>query len=263
MPFAPVTTVTGPHDPDKPTGPVEPPSDVNDPDYLEMQTIALYLTERTQFMETGKSLIKMGLEAYVELAKVPFYELGGTALGTATEKIAEVIQKAGEIRKFAAEATEAAAEARRLVQEGRQAGKSAEEIAKLEETATEAEKGVEEAGQTATDAEKVAGSAQRRADGARQLDGHRNNLDPQTLDAAKRELAGEVVVINPADGQPFDHVTKVRQEQRGLMNRISQINGALTNPTIYQDSALVADLQEELAQNSKLLDYTEEFVPRL
>ena len=34
-------------------------------------------------------------------------------------------------------------------------------------------------------------------------------LDPATLDAARREMQGEVVVINPRDNQPFEHVPKV------------------------------------------------------
>ena len=257
-----MTTVTGSKDPDKASGPIDPKSvSPNDPDFLEMQSISAYVAEREAFIKTGAELVKAGLETYVEVAKLPFYELGGVGIETAASKIADVVQKAGEIRTFASEATEAAVEARRLAQEGK-TGKSAEEVAKLEETATEAEKSAEEATKVATDAERTATSAQRRADGARRLAGHRQNLSPETLDAAQRELQGEVVMINPKDGEAFDHVEKVRQEQRGMMNRIEQLNKTLSVPNTFKDADWVADLNEELAENSKLLDLTEQFVPQ-
>lgn len=80
-----------------------------------------------------------------------------------------------------------------------------------------------------------------------------------TLDAARRELKGEVV-SRRSQGTPFDHVTKARQGQRGLVNRITQLQRLLgdTRTTGVQRPALEAELSEA----SRLLDHTEQFVPR-
>jgi len=65
-------------------------------------------------------------------------------------------------------------------------------------------------------------------------DGLKEELDQDTLDAARREAQGEVVKINPRDGEPYDHITKVRQAQRGLGNRIAQINARLGDSRVSQ-----------------------------
>jgi hypothetical protein len=44
------------------------------------------------------------------------------------------------------------------------------------------------------------------------LDGIKGEVTRRTLDAARRELKGEVVARKP-DGSPYDHLTKVRQAQ--------------------------------------------------
>jgi hypothetical protein len=84
-------------------------------------------------------------------------------------------------------------------------------------------------------------------------------LDAKHLDAAARELRGEVVSRRP-DGKPYDHVDEVRNAQKGLMSRIQSINNALSSPTT--DPIQRYFLQRELSQASRLLDHSEEFVPR-
>jgi Bacterial toxin 28 len=82
-------------------------------------------------------------------------------------------------------------------------------------------------------------------------------VDDPTLDAARRELQGEVV-RRRSDGTPFDHVTKVQQGQEGLLKRITQLQLGDTRTTEAQRPALEAELSEA----SRLLDHSEQFVPR-
>ncbi len=87
----------------------------------------------------------------------------------------------------------------------------------------------------------------------------KEHLTDRDLDAARRELNGEVVARKP-DGTPWDHVREVRDAQNGLVKRIDQIKRQLgdsrTNP------ADRAELERELSEASRLLDYSEQFVPR-
>ncbi len=87
----------------------------------------------------------------------------------------------------------------------------------------------------------------------------KEQVDDPTLEAARREMQGEVVARR-SDGQPYDHVTKVRQGQRGLVNRIIELQRGLgdTRTTESERRALDAELSEA----SRLLDHTEESVPR-
>ena len=73
-----------------------------------------------------------------------------------------------------------------------------------------------------------------------------------TLDAARRELAGEET--------GFDHVTKVRNAQQGLTNRIEAIRRQLGQPGLADAERRA--LQEEMGEASRLLDHSEAFVPR-
>ena len=54
-----------------------------------------------------------------------------------------------------------------------------------------------------------------------------DQLDPATLDAARREMKGEVVAINPKDNQPFEHIPKVEQARNGLRTLLDSVNGRL------------------------------------
>ncbi|MHB0961177.1 MAG: polymorphic toxin type 28 domain-containing protein [Pirellulaceae bacterium] len=79
------------------------------------------------------------------------------------------------------------------------------------------------------------------------------------LDAARREAAGEVVARKP-NGQPWDHVTELRDAQNGLLKRIRRIKNELGDAKL--DPAARRALECELSEASKLLDKTEEFLPR-
>ena len=79
------------------------------------------------------------------------------------------------------------------------------------------------------------------------------------LDAARREAAGEVVK-RKANGIPYNHVKELQDAQNGLLNRIAAIYKQLANPAL--NGATRSALQRELSEASKLLDKTEEFLPR-
>jgi Bacterial toxin 28 len=87
----------------------------------------------------------------------------------------------------------------------------------------------------------------------------KEQVDPPTLDAARRELEGEVVARRP-DGEPFDHVQKVQQGQRALVKRITQLQRQLGDTRTTDDQRPA--LETELSEASRLLDHTEQFVPR-
>ena len=54
------------------------------------------------------------------------------------------------------------------------------------------------------------------------------------------------------------HIKEVREAQAGLVNRIEQIKGALGRAT----GAVKNTLESELSHASKLLDYSERYLPR-
>nr|WP_234799916.1 polymorphic toxin type 28 domain-containing protein [Mycobacteroides abscessus] len=87
----------------------------------------------------------------------------------------------------------------------------------------------------------------------------KEHLTDKDLDAARRELNGEVVARKP-DGTPWDHVQEVRDAQLGLVNRIEQLKRILGDSRTSGDAASAA--QSELSEASRLLDRSEQFVPR-
>ena len=94
---------------------------------------------------------------------------------------------------------------------------------------------------------------------AEKIDNISSHLTPRDLDAARRELRGEVVARKP-DGTPWNHVSEVRDAQRGLLNIIDRTGKMLANPNL---SAVEREaLQGDLGRASRLLDHSEKFVPR-
>ncbi|MFF1913512.1 polymorphic toxin type 28 domain-containing protein, partial [Streptomyces sp. NPDC058239] len=91
------------------------------------------------------------------------------------------------------------------------------------------------------------------------LDSISGHLQMSDLTAARRELQGEVVA-RKASGTPWDHVHEVRDAQNGLLKTIGSINKKLSHPkTSSADrDLLVADL----GRASRMLDHSEQFVPR-
>jgi hypothetical protein len=87
----------------------------------------------------------------------------------------------------------------------------------------------------------------------------KEHLTERDLDAARRELNGEVVARKP-NGQPWDHVDEVRNAQRGLANRIEQLKKQLGDSRLSDADRAAA--QSELSEASRLLDHSKQFVPR-
>jgi len=81
-----------------------------------------------------------------------------------------------------------------------------------------------------------------------------------SLEAARIELTGEQISLAIERGVTMDHVTKVRGAQNWLVELIEKLNNRLSHPELptIERSAL----QQELSNTSKLLDYSEQFVPR-
>ena len=80
-----------------------------------------------------------------------------------------------------------------------------------------------------------------------------------TLRAAHTELEGNQISLAQERGVSYDHITKVKNAQKGLANLIKQIKNVMSSP--YTSTAQHHILQEELSQASKLLDYSRGFVP--
>jgi hypothetical protein len=92
----------------------------------------------------------------------------------------------------------------------------------------------------------------------RPTDRLKDALDQRHLDAARRELLGEVVATKP-DGTPVDHVTEVRNAQRKLLRRIAELKNRISYPRCTPEERAAAE--EELSEASRLLDNSEQYVP--
>ncbi len=90
------------------------------------------------------------------------------------------------------------------------------------------------------------------------LSNYKKDLDRPTLEAAQRELRGEVVKLK-SDGTPYDHVGKVKDIQRGLKNTIAKMQAELRKPSC--SPAQRAQAQRVISEASRLLDYSEKYVP--
>jgi hypothetical protein len=95
--------------------------------------------------------------------------------------------------------------------------------------------------------------------GPTKTDNMKEHLTDRDLDAARRELNGEVVATK-STGTPWDHVDEVRNAQNGLVNRISQLKRLLGDSRVSASDK--AQFQAELSEASRLLDHSEQFVPR-
>jgi hypothetical protein len=88
----------------------------------------------------------------------------------------------------------------------------------------------------------------------------KEHLSDRDLDAARRELAGEVVA-RKSDGTAWDHVREVQEAQLGLVNRIKRLKRQLDDGRTPETDRPA--LEAELSQASRLLDHSEHFVPRI
>lgn len=87
----------------------------------------------------------------------------------------------------------------------------------------------------------------------------KEHLTDKDLDGARRELNGEVVA-RKSSGTPWDHVTEVREAQDGLVNRITKLQRQLGDSRLAPEDRPA--LESELSEASRLLDYSEQWVPR-
>ena len=62
------------------------------------------------------------------------------------------------------------------------------------------------------------------------------------------------------DGTPFDHIAEVRDAQRGLLSRIDWLEHRLSYLSLSSEERDA--LTRELGEASRLLDYSEEYLPR-
>lgn len=58
----------------------------------------------------------------------------------------------------------------------------------------------------------------------------------------------------------MDHVTEVKNAQNGLADRVEQIKHSLGNPRVSSQEREA--LKDELSEASRLLDYSEQYIPR-
>jgi hypothetical protein len=103
----------------------------------------------------------------------------------------------------------------------------------------------------------VSGSAPSRSTPTR-TDRIKEHLTARDLDAARRELNGEVVARKP-NGDPWDHVHEVKDAQNGLLRRIGQLKRLLGDGRVTAEER--AGYESELSEASRLLDRSREFVP--
>jgi hypothetical protein len=92
----------------------------------------------------------------------------------------------------------------------------------------------------------------------RPTDNVKEALNQKHLDAARRELMGEVVKTK-RDGTSFDHVTEVKNAQASLRKRINDLKRRLGYLRCPPEERAAAE--QELSEASKLLDQSEWYVP--
>ncbi|EPH07262.1 hypothetical protein HMPREF1531_00320 [Propionibacterium sp. oral taxon 192 str. F0372] len=92
----------------------------------------------------------------------------------------------------------------------------------------------------------------------RPTDRLKEHLTEKDLDAARRELDGEVVARKP-DGTPWNHVHEVRDAQNGLRNRIEVLKRRIGDTRLTE--AQRNEAQAELSEASRLLDHSKGYVP--
>lgn len=78
------------------------------------------------------------------------------------------------------------------------------------------------------------------------------------MEAARKELSGEIVAMK-GNGIPYDHVDELSNAQQGLLERITYIKALLAHAP---DSPARSALVKELGEASRLLDKSEEYLPR-
>ena len=119
---------------------------------------------------------------------------------------------------------------------------------------------VDDVGKVLLRADNIRGLSRIELESIAKIDNIKNlQLTDQTLQAARKELRGEIVA-RKATGIPYDHIKKVQNAQRGLAKQIETLKKSLNNPQLNQQAR--NDIQNKLVEASKLLDKSERYVPR-
>ncbi|WP_232839383.1 polymorphic toxin type 28 domain-containing protein [Streptomyces triticisoli] len=92
------------------------------------------------------------------------------------------------------------------------------------------------------------------------IDDCAEHLTMKDLTGAARELKGGVVE-RKASGVPWGYVDEVRNAQGGLLDQIAAINRKLAHPGT--SGAMRDLLVADLGRASRMLDFSEPFVPRI
>jgi len=94
---------------------------------------------------------------------------------------------------------------------------------------------------------------------ASKVDRLKQHLTELDIRGAQGDIAGKPI-INRATGKPFQHLKEVQEAQRGLVKEIERLKKVLgdTNLSVAER----AELQRQLSEGSKLLDLSEQYVPR-
>ncbi|MEL6311828.1 MAG: polymorphic toxin type 28 domain-containing protein [Pseudomonadota bacterium] len=88
----------------------------------------------------------------------------------------------------------------------------------------------------------------RLADIASRIDGQMGHITDRDLEAAAREIGGEVV-SRKASGTPYDHVQEVADARSGLRRAADQARRLMSNPNISQ--SIRDQAQAHLSRASK------------
>jgi RHS repeat-associated protein len=94
---------------------------------------------------------------------------------------------------------------------------------------------------------------------ANKTDRLKQHVTPKDIRGAQRDIAGNPVPGSP-DGDDWQHEKEVREAQRGLVKRVEAIKKRLNDTRL--GPAERDELTAELGEASRLLDWTEKFVPR-
>ena len=182
----------------------DPDDNPDDPAYDLNTQITRLQDANTDVIHKGAKYVKTGLEAYVELAKTPYYNLGGAALGALGSKAIELARIGAEASGVAARASALAGKFRAAASRVRSlasAGHTAEEIAQaertavaLEQKATQLEAGAQELDSVANEGKKLSGNVMKAVHSACFVAGTLITMSDGSQKAIEQIKSGDIVL---------------------------------------------------------------------